>query len=299
MNKALVIFSGGMDSTFLLFHAKAIHDEVELLFFEYGQRHCHAEWKAAMQIAQHTNTPIKVMNLRNIVFSKSPLTDPSKPIEQFANYEEAQTRLHGKIEPAFVPMRNSLFLDIAVNYAMCHEIDTIYIGISQEDGETVPDCSGEWLAKYKSALYAGLGMGEDKRPRINAPLLMLGKPKAIRLALHELPGCYAAMAFSHTSYMGDFPPSRDNATVCREDAFEKAGVPDPLMVRAYLESNKCLIFPTAHKILGGWIAATARALAGRITPREARPDEWIKYRHEKKVTWESMMQFEKLVRESL
>jgi 7-cyano-7-deazaguanine synthase len=280
MSRAIVLFSGGMDSVFCLYQAKQVFDEVECIFFDYGQRHLYAEWKAAWAIANHAGVFIHVEHLGRLIRSKSPLMDQQKPMDAFKDYAEAQAKLHDKIEPAFVPMRNSIFLDLAINYALCEGIKDIYSGISKEDGETVPDCSASWLTSYLITLATGLGMDADLRIRINAPLLMLGKPAAILEALHHYPGCYAAMAFSHTSYFGDFPPSRDHATVCREDAFDKAGVPDPLMVRAYLESK----FTPKSGFFGKWDKAIARTHAFGFNPGNM---------------WRCMEEFEKLVRESL
>ncbi len=141
MAKALILFSGGMDSTICLFQAKQCYEEVEALFFDYGQRHGRAEFCAAWKIAEHVGVPLTLMDMTKILSSKSPLTDKSKPMDVWQSYEEACKNLKGQIEPAFVPMRNTLFLDIAVNYAMCHGIRDIYLGISKEDGATVPDCS--------------------------------------------------------------------------------------------------------------------------------------------------------------
>ena len=83
----------------------------------------------------------------------------------------------------------------------------------------------------QAALTAG--MGEDFR--IHTPLMDLSKAESIKLA-DKLPGCMEALGYTTTSYAGDYPPLDNNhATVLRAKGFEEAGVPDPLIVRAWRE----------------------------------------------------------------
>lgn len=254
MSKAIVLFSGGMDSTFCLFHAMKNFDEVSAITFDYGQRHA-IEVLAAKNIVDKLegNITWETVSLLDdfeghplLAHKNCPLMDRSLPMEVFENYQEAEQKLKGKVEPAFIPMRNSIFLDIAVNQAICNDCHNIYIGISKEDGDTVPDCRKTFLDLYTDTTNYALGLAgfdrKDKSERltIHSPLLDLGKVNGI-LEAFNYPGCYTAFAFSHTSYFGEYPPrARDHASVCREWAFEKAGVPDPLIVRAYLEDKSPL-----------------------------------------------------------
>lgn len=251
MSKALVLFSGGVDSTFCLFHAKKHFDEVKTITFYYGQRHA-AEVQAAQAILTQVNGGYPPLTHLGLYHKNCPLMDASLPMEVFENYEEAQQRLKGQIEPAFIPMRNSIFLDMAVNRAIVDDCYDIYIGVSKEDGDTVPDCTYTFLSSYQTLANVALGTAKkskDQHIAIHAPLLTLGKVNGIREAFNY-PGCYAAFAFSHTSYFGEYPPrARDHASVCREWAFAKAGVPDPLVVRAYLEGKMPLPKTSIYKAM--------------------------------------------------
>lgn len=234
MAKSLVVFSGGMDSVYALFEARK-HGEAEALFFDYGQRHLRAEYNASAYICSHLEVPLHRVSLVGLLKSKSVLTDPSIVLDQYKNYSEAEQKLKGKVEPAFVPMRNSMFMVVAANRAVVDGFTRIYLGIAKEDGDTVPDCTLQFLVTMKDAIH--ISLDDPMPPFFVTPLLKFGKVRGIQNALKNLPGCYAAWAFSHTSYAGDYPPiSRDHASVCREDAFNKAKVPDPLIMRAYLSA---------------------------------------------------------------
>src|SRR5260370_26376138 len=99
MVKAVILFSGGQDSTFCLYQAINLgYDEIHCLFFDYGQRHFQAEYASAWKIAQRVNTNFQVIPLKFLI-SKGPLTNPDMPMEGFKDYAEAEERLQGKIEP--------------------------------------------------------------------------------------------------------------------------------------------------------------------------------------------------------
>ena len=78
-------------------------------------------------------------------------------------------------------------------------------------------------------------MRNRQRYTVHAPLLKLDKSETVKLA-HELPGCWEALAYTHTSYDGKYPPTdRNHSNLLRAAGFEKAGLPDPLVVRAHQE----------------------------------------------------------------
>jgi 7-cyano-7-deazaguanine synthase len=88
-------------------------------------------------------------------------------------------------------------------------------------------------------LAINMALGKDphnyNRFRIDTPLIFKTKAETVKLA-NSLPGCMDALAYSHTAYSGEYPPiTQDHATVLRAHGFEEAGLPDPLIVRAWRE----------------------------------------------------------------
>jgi len=222
MTKALVIFSGGQDSTTCLFWAKHNYDYVQALTFDYKQRHS-IEIESAKKIANIASVPHEVMDLGPIFQGLSPLTDLSRPVEQ---YESADT-LPGGLEATFVPGRNILFLTVSANRAYIAGCDDIIIGVSQEDFGGYPDCREQFIGSMETALIAGL----DKQIAIRTPLMHLNKMETVRLA-KTFAGCMEALAYSTTCYNGAVPPCQScHACLLRSRGFSMAGVTDPLLQR--------------------------------------------------------------------
>jgi len=243
MSNALVVLSGGQDSTTALFMAKEAGYKIHAITFDYGQRH-RMEITAAKHIALMANIDgHEILQIPNILRSTSPLVDHRQPLEQYDSAEQMDKVIGDRIELTFVPMRNALFLTIAANRAITLGCDTIWIGVCEADNANYPDCRKTFIVAMSVMIAEALG--KTNAPVIMAPLLHVPKPASVLLAL-QCPGCYAALGYSHTAYDGSYPPSgRDHATVLRAHAFETAGVPDPLIVRAVLEGY-LLSFPTTE-----------------------------------------------------
>lgn len=227
--KALVVLSGGQDSTTCLYYARSIYDEVHAVTFDYGQRH-KIELEAAARIAKMAGVAShEVIKLGDhILESTSPLVS-SNELEQYPDAES----LPGGIEKTFVPMRNQLFLTIAANRAIARGCRVLLTGVSQEDYGGYPDCRSTFIHALEDAMNFGtFDRGTDGRLTIETPLMNASKADTVRMAL-ALPGCYAALAYSHTAYDGQYPPrGKDHATLLRAKGFEQAGIPDPLLLRA-------------------------------------------------------------------
>jgi len=223
MTRALVLLSGGQDSTTCLYVAKKKSDEVHVLTINYAQRH-DIEIGAALKIAALANVAShEVVIVSQILRGTSPLTDKTQQVQ---TYESADV-LPGGLENTFVPARNMLFLTIAANRAYVAECDSIYIGVSQEDYGGYPDCRQEFLDAMEMSMSTAL----SRNIRIVAPLIYKNKMQTVNLA-RDLQDCWNALSYSHTCYQGMVPPcGQCHACLLRARGFAQAGFADPLLER--------------------------------------------------------------------
>lgn len=231
MKKALVVLSGGQDSTTCLYWALQEFDAVHAITFDYGQRH-RIEIDAARTVAAMANVVShEVVEVPNCLVSTSPLLSDNE-LERYENAEEMAKIIGNRRELTFVPMRNFLFLTVAMNRAFALGCTDLVTGICQEDNANYSDCTEQFRSSFQVA--ANIALGETKFV-IHAPLMYKSKAETVLMA-KELPGCWEALAYSHTSYDGKYPPTDMNhSNVLRSDGFEKAGLPDPLVLRAVRE----------------------------------------------------------------
>jgi 7-cyano-7-deazaguanine synthase len=251
MSKALVVFSGGQDSTTCLGWALEYYAEVSCITFHYGQRHA-VEIDAAARVVAFfeqmygRTIPHEIVDVPDILHSASPLTDKAGKLETYSDHASMSAIIGDRVEKTFVPMRNTLFLTIAANRAVAAGIDTLVTGVCQEDGANYPDCTDNFITCLSEAFDASLGRPNpaDYAVRIATPLMGRSKASTVRLAL-DTPHTYAALSFSHTAYDGQYPPTgRDHASVLRAHGFERADVPDPLVLRAVHEGR--MPMPLTH-----------------------------------------------------
>ena len=236
MDKALVILSGGQDSTTCLFWAKQNFKEVHAITFDYGQRH-RIEIDAAITVAKMAGVAShEIVEVPNCLISMSPLTSDA-PLEQYEDADQMDETIGNRRELTFVPMRNALFLTIAANRAEAKGIPNLVTGVCQMDNANYDDCRNIFIMATEN--YINTALGHDHRGtqpiHILTPLMYLSKAETVKMS-KALPGCWEALAYSHTSYDGKYPPTDMNhANVLRADGFEKAGLPDPLVLRAVSE----------------------------------------------------------------
>jgi 7-cyano-7-deazaguanine synthase len=232
--KALVILSGGQDSTTCLFWAKANFEEVHAITFNYVQRHSR-EIECAVNIAAYVGVEShKVLTLGNILTGSSPLVSQNA-LEQYPD----MWSLPGGLEKTFVPGRNLLFLTLAANYAYSLGVTTLVTGVCQEDYGGYPDCRQKFIDCTQETIRQGFGYDSNDpfmtEFKIETPLMNLTKAETVMLAL-QFNGCLYALALTQTGYDGAYPPvGNDHATLLRAKGFLEAGVPDPLVVLAWKE----------------------------------------------------------------
>lgn len=235
MRKCLVILSGGMDSTIVLHLAVRKFHTVSAISFNYGQRHAAAELAAASSICEYAGIHHEEITIGNILLSTSPIIDQDAELEQYENFESMISEVGNRVEDTFVPMRNMLFMVVAANHALAKDCSHIGLGVCEADTANYPDCTKGFLSECMSAINASNGYDERKLLEIYAPLVKMTKAESVKLA-YSMSDCWEALAYTHTSYDGEYPPTDNNhANILRAKAFEEAGLPDPLVLRAFNE----------------------------------------------------------------
>jgi 7-cyano-7-deazaguanine synthase len=227
---ALVVFSGGQDSTTCLHWALQTFAAVECVFFDYGQRHA-AEELAAQTLAWRLKVPLRRFKLDFFrEMGGNALTDSTMTIS-------AGTGEHG-LPNTFVPGRNLIFLTQAASYAYTRGIRDVVTGVCQTDYSGYPDCRHDTLRALQKSLHLGLGWPERGGTlRLHAPLMFRTKAESIALAKEW--GALESLAYSHTCYEGKFPPcGKCPACVLRAKGFAEAGVPDPLLQRPDTDGSR-------------------------------------------------------------
>ena len=189
MNSALVLFSGGQDSTTCLYWAKKHFARVQALGFKYNQKH-EIELKQAAIIAEKAAVPFKIMNLEGML-QGSALTEHDKDVS-------AQHELNSSLPASFVPGRNAVFLTIALSYAYTLGITDVVGGMCQTDYSGYPDCRREFIDSVQTSMSLAL----DKEVHIHTPLMYLTKAQTWKLA-YELGILDVVRDLSHTDYNGD------------------------------------------------------------------------------------------------
>jgi len=178
--QAIVLLSGGLDSTTLLAHAQSIGFEVNALSFYYGQRH-QFELEAAQKVAKHfgvANHKIATIDLR--LFGGSALTD-----EIAVPKGRTEAEMEREIPITYVPARNTIFLSFALAYAEVLQSKDIFIGVNAVDYSGYPDCRPEYIAAYErmANLATKAGVEDAQKLRIHTPLIYLKKSEIIQMGL--------------------------------------------------------------------------------------------------------------------
>ena len=191
MSKALVVFSGGQDSTTCLGWAKNRFEYVESITFDYGQKH-KVEIAQAQKIASLLHVKNTLLSLD--AFSQlndSALIDSTQDIG-------AHHRVHTNLPASFVPNRNAIFFTLAHAFAQKQGIEHIIIGVNQTDYSGYPDCREPFV----KALELALNLGSEANIIFHYPLMHLTKAETFALSKEE--GVLdLVINESHTCYNGE------------------------------------------------------------------------------------------------
>jgi 7-cyano-7-deazaguanine synthase len=220
--KAVVLLSGGLDSTTVLAIARHEGYELHTLSFDYGQRH-QREVEAASAVARHYGVvQQKTVTIDLRAFGGSALT-----ADLVVPHERGLEEMARDIPITYVPARNTIFLSFALAYAEVSGADDIFLGINAIDYSGYPDCRPEYLQAYeRMANLATRASTQDGRTmHFHAPLLALGKAEIIRKGI-ELGVPYE---LTWSCYEGrERACGTCDSCVLRLNGFAEAGLRDPI-----------------------------------------------------------------------
>lgn len=221
--RAIVLLSGGLDSTTVLAMAHAAGRQITALSFRYGQRHTHELTAAAATVARYGIDDWVRCDIDLAQLGGSALTDPS--------LEVPTDGADAGIPITYVPARNTVFLSFALALAEVRGADEIHLGVNAIDYSGYPDCRPEYLAAYETMANLATRRGVEGDPiQIVAPLLHLTKAQIITEGL--------ALGVDYGQTHSCYAPAEDGAAcgVCdacrlRLAGFEGAGATDPARYR--------------------------------------------------------------------
>lgn len=221
MKKAVILLSGGLDSTTCLALAKSQGYQCHALSFSYGQRHS-AELLAAERIARHFAVAShKIVTLDTELFAGSALTNESIAVPQFQPSEE--------IPVTYVPARNTIFLAMALGFAESLGARDLFIGASSIDYSQYPDCRPEFISAFQSLANLATKAGiEGDLFTIHAPLQFLNKLQTIELGLQLGVDYSMTVSCYQANDKGEACGECDSCTF-RKKGFLTANILDPTL----------------------------------------------------------------------
>lgn len=207
INKAIVLLSGGLDSSTTLYYAISKGYKCHALIFDYGQRHA-KEVKCAIAIATQANIKHQTINIK-LPWKASALLDKKIKLPQNRTIKI----MRKGIPVTYVPGRNTIFLAFALSYAESIGAKAIFIGANAIDYSGYPDCRPEFLMAFQLLVNKG---ARDNKIKIFAPLIQMTKVQILKLAIKlKVP-----IELTWSCYMGEKKPCRVcDSCLIREKAF--------------------------------------------------------------------------------
>ena len=215
--KALVLFSGGLDSTTMLAMVKSNGYEITALTINYNQRHVSEidfSKKSLSQLQIHKQI---IFDLDLSKIGGSALTDNIPvPIDSKDN-----------IPTTYVPARNTIFLSLASSFAERLNISDIFIGANIIDYSGYPDCRPEFIKSFEKTINLGTKLGvEGSHFRIHTPLIKMTKAEIIKKG-HSLGVDYSLTLSCYNPTDSGLACGKCDSCKFRKDGFKDAGLPDP------------------------------------------------------------------------
>ena len=221
-NKAVILLSGGLDSTTCLAIAKHQGFDLNALTFNYGQRH-DFELKSAQKIVDHFQIKNhSVVNIDLAQFGGSALTDEIDVPKDRSESEMTD------IPITYVPARNTVFLSLALAWAETINAFNIFIGVNVLDYSGYPDCRPEYIASFeKTANLATKAGVSGERFKIHTPLINMKKSEIILNGL-KLGVDYSLTSSCYDPLKNGAPCGHCDACILRLKGFQEADAIDPL-----------------------------------------------------------------------
>ena len=219
MSKAVILLSGGLDSTTVLAIAKEQNYDCYALSFDYGQKQ-RSELESSIAIAKKSNViEHRIMKISLNDIGGSALTDKGISVPKFSDSDD--------IPITYVPARNTIFLSFALAWAEVVDCQTIFIGVNALDYSGYPDCRPEFIEAFEAmANLATKQSVEGDKIQIKTPLINMTKAEIIKKGLSmggdysETTSCYDANSLGEACGECD-------ACVLRKNGFSSANVEDP------------------------------------------------------------------------
>ena len=229
--KAVVLLSGGIDSTTTLAIAKNMGFAIYALSFRYGQRH-KIELEAAVRIARYFNTDehlildIDLHRIGGSALTGNIAVPKSRSIKQMGK----------DIPVTYVPARNTIFLSYALAWAETIKAFDIFIGVNALDYSGYPDCRPEYIEAYEKManLATKAGVEGKQRIKINTPLIRMTKAQIIRKGI-ELGVDYSQTHSCYDPSVEGVACGECDSCILRLKGFRNAGVSDPIEYKNHEE----------------------------------------------------------------
>lgn len=217
MSSALVLFSGGLDSTTCLYTALKENQKVIAVSFDYSQKH-KVELEKANILCSELNVEHIIVKIQTDIFLNSSLVSKDILVPKDMNYSE-------DIPNTYVPGRNLLFLSFAVSIAESREIHKIYIGVNALDYSGYPDCRPEFINSFQKTIELGTKAGHNKKTiQIETPLIHKNKKEIVETA-YKL-GVPFSKTFSCYDPVNGKPCGHCDSCILRKKGFAEAGILD-------------------------------------------------------------------------
>jgi 7-cyano-7-deazaguanine synthase len=222
MEEAVVLLSGGLDSSTVLAMALERGSEVVALTFDYGQKH-RRELDSATRIAKHYDVkehivmPLELGRYLNSSLTKDSISIPSG---------RSQAEIGAEIPSTYVPARNIVFLSIASSIAESRGAPSVFIAANAIDFSGYPDCTPEFMESFQRMLDVGTKAGREGHViKIETPILKMSKAQIVKEAIRL--GVPLGLTWSCYRGGGKACGECDSCRL-RLEGFEAAGVKDPL-----------------------------------------------------------------------
>lgn len=223
--KAVILLSGGLDSTTVLALAKSQGFEIYALSFRYGQRHLHELQSAAKVAASVGVKEHRIVDIDLRAFGGSALTSEEHAVPKSRSSAELSTG----IPITYVPARNTVFLSFALAWCDVLRCTDIFIGVNALDYSGYPDCRPEYIEAYErmANLATQVGTEGTERIKIHAPLIQLSKAEIVKLGV--------SLGVDYSLTMTCYDPTEDgkscgfcDACQLRQKGFAENGLTDPV-----------------------------------------------------------------------